>query len=276
MQISVVIPTYNGSKILEKTLPLTINALEKFDENEIVIVNNNSKDNNSDFISSKYRQIRLLNLDKNYGFTKAVNDGVKMANYEYVCILNNDCYLEKDTLLKLYDFLVNHKEYVATQPIIINLKTISIENIGYIVNLKKGKAEIITNDKFKFEDYIVDDIFQQGYVYGLSAACLLIRKRVFLEIGMFDESFHSYQEDVDLFIRLAMKKYRYAPCLNCSVKHDHMATSRKMGSYKESHDFTNWIRLIKKNYPSMFILLHFPTLFIERLRNLSGFLKKVV
>ena len=281
MQISIVIPTYNGAKLLEQTLPHTLTALQKFIRYEIIIVDNNSQDNTKNLIKSSYPAAQVIILDKNYGFTRAVNEGVKIATCEYVCILNNDCFVEKDTFKKLYDFLRSHQEYVATQPIVLkremhNAKREMIENIGYIVDLKKGKAKVIRNYKLEMLNYKFDkpNIFQNGKVYGLSATCLLIRKDVFLKIGMFDEAFHSYLEDVDLFIRLAKNGYQYGPCLNAYAKHQHMATSSKMGSYKESHDLSNWIRIIIKNYPWWFILLHFPTLFVERLRNLSGYLKK--
>ena len=287
MKISVVIPTYNGVKLLAETLPHTISALKNFDNCEIIIVDNGSQDNTKDLIESKFRKVRILSFDKNYGFTKAVNEGVKIATFEYVCILNNDCFVEIDAFQKLYDFLNSHKEYVATQPVIqkLNVKSEKLrvenlsdkttESIGYIVNLKKGKAKVITNYELQMSNYEnKGNIFGKGKVYGLSATCLLIRKDVFLKIGMFDEAFHSYLEDVDLFIRLARRGYQYAPCLNAYANHQHMATSGKMGTYKEWHDFTNWIRIIVKNYPWWFIMLHFPTLFIERLRNLSGYLKK--
>jgi GT2 family glycosyltransferase len=93
---------------------------------------------------------------------------------------------------------------------------------------------------------------------------------------MFDESFHSYLEDVDLFIRLNKNGYHYSPLLSASCVHFHMSTSKKMGFYKEYHDFANWIRIIFKNYSISFIIKHFPWLLVERLKNLSGILKKMV
>jgi len=281
MEISIVIPTYNGAKLLQETLPYTIASLQRFTSHEIIIVDNNSQDNTKDILRSKYPYIRLLNLDKNYGFTKAVNEGVKLAKSEYVCILNNDCFVEKETFKNMYDFFNLHKDYVATQPIIYKDEVHSqndnkIENIGYFVNLKKGKARVVVHENLIADKFLVnaEDIFKNKSIYGLSATCLLIRKDIFLKIGMFDEAFHSYLEDVDLFIRLAKNGYRYAPCLNAYAKHKHMATSSRLGAYKERHDLTNWIRIIIKNFPLWFIVLHFPSLFVERLRNLSGFIKK--
>jgi len=281
----VVIPTYNGVKLLAETLPHTISALKNFDNCEIIIVDNGSQDNTKDLIESKFPKVHVLSLDKNYGFTKAVNEAVREAKGNYIFILNNDCIVEKDTVQLLLDFLEDHSEYVATQPVVLeNVASFAGRgNIGYIVDLKKGKANLVTSYKLpasmagrRVTSLNEDNIFKSGKVYGLSATCLLIRKNVFLKIGMFDKTFHSYLEDVDLFIRLAKKGHLYAPCLEAVAYHKHMATSSKMGAYKKWRDFTNWIRIILKNYPWWFILQHLPSLFLERLRNFSGYLKKLI
>ena len=280
MELSVVIPTYNGKKLLESNLHKQLSNI-----GEIIIVDNASTDDTRKYIASNHNQVTYIRLKKNYGFTKAVNTGVKTAHNDLVLILNNDCLIDHNNLKKLIQFMHQNTQFCATQPIVFRQDSNKIENIGYFINLKNGKAKIITDTKIlkptsqrgeQVQNDLTDqkNIFQKGNVYGLSATCLLIRKDIFLKNGMFDESFHSYLEDVDFFIRLAKKGYRYAPCLNAYVKHKHMATSSKMGSYKELHDLTNWIRIIIKNYPLWFILLHFPTLFFERLRNLSGYLKK--
>lgn len=302
MILSVIIPTFNGRHLLEKNLPFLFDALKNVKgEHEIIIVDNNSHDKTNLFIKEltdikshlrgdriterpPRRCISYILLGKNRGFTGAVNEGVRNASGTYILILNNDCRLEEDTVKKMVDALEEHKEWVATQPIVykfriqnseFRIKHAEIENIGYEVDLWKGKAEAVyklkmQNSKFK----IGKNIFQHRHLYGLSGTCLLMRRDIFLRIGMLDETFHSYLEDVDLFIRLAKQGYQYYPTFSATCLHDHMATSSTMGNYKEKQDVKNWVRIILKNYPLAFILRHLPALCMERLRNISGLVKK--
>ncbi|HRN69632.1 MAG TPA: glycosyltransferase family 2 protein [Candidatus Woesebacteria bacterium] len=276
MNISIVIPTWNGKKLLQKIIP----GLLQLKSTEIIIVDNGSIDETAEYIT-QFPEITFITLSSNFGFTKAVNEGVKIAKSDYILILNNDCIITEQTITTLLQFLQQHN-LVATQPVILKPDN-SIENIGYIVDLTKGKAKIITRVEELSEIYKNHHILHQkeyiwkaGNMYGLSATCLLIKKDVFITIGMLKESFHSYLEDVDLFIRLNKKGYPYAPCTKVEVIHQHMSTSSKMGSYKQWHDFTNWIRIILGNYPRTFILTYFVPLTIERFRNLSGFVKKLI
>ncbi len=286
MFLSVIIPTFNGERLLKKSLFYLEKSIEKLIKKEVILVDNGSTDATENFIKKNYPTINYLKLDQNYGFAKAINTGAKKAKGRYLLFLNNDCFLKKDTVKKMIEFLEKNKEYVATQPVVYNIKDkmLKIEDkepldkqftkgeVGYLVELGKGKAEVIHNSEFRAQNKKEKD----RYVYGLSASCLLIRKEVFEKIGMFDESFHSYLEDVDLFIRLAKRGYQYYPTLSTSCFHLSLSTSRKMGSYKQRQDLKNWIRIILKNYSLRFILKHFPGLFIERLRNLSGLIKKLL
>ena len=272
MKISIIVPTYNGRELLQKYILPLEKEFQSSPVNEVLIVDNNSNDDTSDLFNSSSAFFKYLKLQKNEGFTGAVNKGAEEATGDYLLILNNDCEITNLSLNSLIEFLNHNEKCVATQPIVMR-SNLSIENIGYIVDLKKGKAKVVTKEEDIPEPVGSFKVWSKGYIYGLSAACLLINKSVFMEIGKLDESFHSYLEDVDLFLRLSKDGYHFSPCIDATVVHAHMSTSSKMRKYKEWHDFTNWIRIISKNYPIWFTLLHFPTLFMERLRNLSGYIK---
>lgn len=284
-KLTIITPTYNGLSLLKKHIRTFQSHNSRY---PTIFVDNGSTDESCAFIRSNFSQAKCVNLGSNYGFTKACNQGAKIANTRWLLFLNNDCVIDSKNIDTLVQFAEDRK-LVATQPVIYsshaqkNKKTTeqsNIENIGYVVNLKKGKADTITN----YESYLKNDTFQisnkniwkTGKFYGFSATCLLIRKDIFETIGMFDESLHSYLEDIELFIRLAIHGYSYEPCLKAKAKHQHMATSSKMGIYKEKRDFINWIKIILKHYPLVFLLRNFPFLMLERARNLNGVVKKFV
>ena len=268
MQVSVIIPTYNGNYLLSKSLTPLIKSLKNI-KSEIVVVDNGSTDETKHFIKTRYPFIKYLHLNKNYGFTRAINEGAKIAKGSYALILNNDCFLEGNTVEELVKTAKEH-DYVATQPIVYTMDRDNIENIGYLVDTWFGKARVVTDRNYKLKTH------SDRYIYGLSATCLLIQRDIFKKMGMLDETFHSYLEDVDLFIRLNKANYKYGPTLSASCTHEHMGTSAKMGTYKERRDFVNWIRIIIKNFKPVFILKHLPTLFTERLRNFNGIVKKML
>lgn len=265
---SIVIPTYNGLNLLKKMFTHNTHLLNNklF---EIIVIDNSSSDQTETWIHKHCFNIRYIKLKNNSGFTKACNVGALMAKNEYILFLNNDCNISWVNLLRLIDFIYENPNIVATQPIILD-KNREINSIGYVVNLKKAKAKVISDPKYHFLSNLD---FKSGQFYGLSATCLLIKRSVFLKIGKFDEKFHSYLEDIDLFMRLAKAHYQYIPCINSYCIHQHMATSKRMGNYKQRQDFKNWIKIIKKNYPPAYILKYFPGLLIERLRNVNGILK---
>lgn len=267
--VSVIIPTFNGKKFLQKNLPLVFNAIKKIKNCEIILVDNNSNDKTENFIKKNFRKIKYLKLNKNYGFSYAINIGAKYSKSQYLLFLNNDCYINSSTILELIDFANKKRQYAATQPIVY-AENGTIENIGFIIDAWRGFAKPITSIK---ELHKRSPTINSRYIYGFSATCLLIRRDIFVKIGMFDESFHSYLEDVDLAIRLKKNGYKVAPCLESFCHHVHMGTSSHMGSFKAKHDLINWIRIVFKNYSFKFVAKHFPSLFIERLRNLSGYIK---
>jgi len=270
MDLSIIIPTYNGKEHLAE-------SLKKISEYpyEIIIVDNHSDDGTSDLVKT-YPHVIYLEMGKNYGYSKACNAGAKRAKGTHLLFLNNDCAVEQNAIEAMIRFLETHGEFIATQPIVFDC-TKEIENIGQQVDIFKLKGEPVKDRAYFKKPINTDnDLFDNQYFYSLVGTCLMIRRDLFVKLEMFDESFHSYHEDIDFFMRATQKGYRYFPTLDAACIHEHMGTSSKMGGYKQVQDFKNLIRIIIKNYPRTFILRHFSSLFVERLRNLSGVVKKVI
>ncbi len=241
--------------------------------------------------------VKVMALGENKGFTGACNAGARASTGEMLLFLNDDCEMNEENFMTLVDFLEKNPVLAATQPIVykdnreqrvlrlrsgqapfkeqsedneqLSAEKEAIENVGFTVDARVGKAHAV-QDVAVFQD----KQFLENNLYGLSGTCLLIRAEIFRKVGMWDESFHSYLEDVDLSLRMRKFRYECAPCLTASVTHAHMGTSRRMGMYKPMQDMKNWWRLIVK-HPDIF--MHMNTLIpllLERGRNVSGIIKK--
>jgi O-antigen biosynthesis protein len=259
--ISIVIPTYNGISLLRANLAHLIKEVKELDC-EIIVVDNGSLDDTANYIKT-LPSIQYIRLKKNEGFTGACNAGAHKAKGEYLLFLNNDCVITKGVLEQLLQKLQNDTTIIATQPVVKNIHG-EVENIGFWVDTKIGKAQVVTGKK----EY--EQIRQDKLLYGLSGTCMIIQKEAFLKVGLFNKTFHSYLEDVDLALTLFEKGYSVKPCFEASVIHAHMATSSKMGSYKQQQDIKNWWRILFA-HPKLFKLT--PKLILERLRNISGLIK---
>ena len=255
--LSVIIPTMTNDYGLFKL----IYQLKKIKDIEILIVDNKPNDEKR----KKLKNFIYLPQQKNLGFAKAVNLASKKAKGDWLLILNDDIEQVTENLINKMLTFAKKNHFDAVCPV-LKKKTGEVENYGYKV-LPIGKVQLITKNPQPATSNIID---------GLTAACLFIKKQVFEKIGGFDESFFAYLEDVDLFLRLKKKGFRFALNPNVFVIHNHLTTSSKMGFFKEKQDFINWIRVILKNWGLKKIILNLSGILIERGRNLSGLIKKVI
>ncbi len=107
-KVSVVIPNWNGKHLLKTCL----SSLEKqsFKDLDVLVVDNGSHDNSLDFIKKNFPNFRILGLDKNYGFARAVNEGIKHSPGDYLILLNNDTEAGKDYIKYLVEAADNHPQ----------------------------------------------------------------------------------------------------------------------------------------------------------------------
>lgn len=206
------------------------------------------------FKDKQYNVVIIDNSKKNLGFAPAVNKGTKNAKTKWLLILNDDIEFknQKSEIEKLIEEAEDRK-LDALSPTLINPGG-KLENVAYKV-LSNGAIGVGNIKKNEYD--------------GLTAACLLIKTSVFNKLEGFDESFFVSLEDVEFFLRFKKAGFKMGVS-NIEVFHNHMTTTKTMGNFKAKQDMVNWWRLYFK-HPEMF---KFDFKFIiERLRNLSGFLK---
>ncbi|HEX8923130.1 MAG TPA: glycosyltransferase family 2 protein, partial [Patescibacteria group bacterium] len=138
----------------------------------------------------------------------------------------------------------------------------------------KGKCKNVSNGKIFSKNEICHQA--PGLIWGSSAALVVYRKGILKKVGMFDDYFFAYEEDVDLALRLSKLGYKtyYIPQAICY--HLGGGTSSKMGNFRNIMDAKNWIYIILKTYSTIELLKNLPQIITERLRNLSGLTKQTI
>ncbi|HLC94573.1 MAG TPA: glycosyltransferase family 2 protein [Patescibacteria group bacterium] len=253
-EITAVIPTYTNISGLRKLI-LTLSSMGI----PSIIVDNQPTQEKED-MAKKYSAIYLPQLT-NRGFGFAVNRGVERVNSQWIVILNDDIEIQDKRLFERMLDYAEKNNFIAVSPV-LKKPNGNVENLGYKV-LPFGRVELIKD-------------VTQNELDGLTAACLLIKKAVFSSIGGFDERFFAYLEDVDLFLKLKRRGEKFGICLEEEAIHNHMTTSSRMGNFKEMQDVKNWYLVIFNNWNAKTMIKHFPSILLERIRNLSGLVKKTV
>lgn len=256
--ISIVIPNYNGQKYLKECLESIYvqDYILENNEYEIIIVDNGSSDGDYSWVEL-YQNIVFIKLDQNYGFSKAVNEGIGRANGEYVLLLNNDTKLcdgflkeiEKAIFANDNIFAVSSKMLRYNQPELIDDAGDDYNILGWAYKRGDGKSEKTFN--------------KQERVFSACAGAALYRKKIFKEIGLFDEGFFAYMEDIDVSYRANIYGYKniYEP--KAKVYHIGSATSgSKYNSFKVRLAAKNNVYVAYKNMPILQLILNFPFLFL--------------
>lgn len=209
MKVSIVIVAYNSLKFLPKCLDSIFN--QTCSDFEAIVIDNQSFDGSLEFVKKNYPEVKTLRNVNNLGLCRANNQGIKMAQGEYVLIMNPDVILEKDFLEKIIGQADKLPQAGSLGGKLLRLinggKTDIIDSTGLKVLphykiIDRGAGE---QDKGQFD--------KTEEVFGLTGACVLYRKKAIEEVGLFDERFFVYKEDIDMAWRLKKAGWQnwYAP-----------------------------------------------------------------
>lgn len=265
-QVSVVIPNYNGRLYLRECLESLRH--QTYVDNEVIIIDNASSDDPYDWIKEDEKLI-FKRLDKNYGFSKAVNIGIQMAKGDYILLLNNDTVIEPDFIEQLvrvieqdhHIFGVSSKMIAYTNHEIMDDAGDEYTALGWAYKRGDGKS--------------VEQFKESKRVFSACAGAALYRKEIFQEIGLFDESFFAYMEDVDISYRARIYGYYNIYCPDAKVYHIGSATSgSKYNDFKVKLAARNNVYVPYKNMPFLQLLFNMPFLMIGTFIKYRWFVKK--
>ena len=252
-EVSVIIPNFNGMAYLDGVLSgLECQTVRNF---EVILVDNGSSDGSCAFVASSYPWVHMIELPENFGFCKAVNEGIKASRAPYVLLLNNDIEVTPDFIEEMLAAIRRHKKAFSCAARMIQFhdrdRLDDAGNyycaLGWAYARGKGK-DIHTCEK-------------EEKIFASCAGAAIYRRKIFEKIGYFDEEHFAYLEDMDVGYRARINGYEnwYAP--KAMVYHVGSGTSgSRYNHFKTRYSSRNNVYLIYKNMPLLQIILNLPFL----------------
>ena len=200
MKLSVIIVNYNVRPYLTACLDSVQRALEGI-ESEVFVVDNHSDDDSVEVVSRDYAWVHLINNRDNLGFSKANNIAIRQAQGEYILLLNPDTVVAEDTLKGVIDFMDQHPKAGGAGVRMHNADgTLAPDSRRAIPTPFVAARKMLGFTKRYYMSYLSWDAPAQIEV--VSGAFMLLRHKAIYEVGMLDEDFFMYGEDIDLSYRL--------------------------------------------------------------------------
>jgi len=232
--ISVIIVTWNSADEIVKCVGSVIEASKGLNT-ELIIIDNNSADNSLALVKNiSFPQLNTVQNSENLGYTKAVNQGIKLSNGKYVLLLNPDTVLNDNSINIMYDYLEANPVYGACAPLMKNpdgSTQYSVRNfptywrmfcefslLAYIF----PHTKLFGSWKAKYMDYSTEQDIRQPM-----AAAFMIRAELLRKIDNMDERFRMFFNDVDICKKVydAGFKIRLLPA--SVVTHEHGVSIKK-------------------------------------------------
>jgi GT2 family glycosyltransferase len=250
-ETTVVIPNWNGRHLLGRCLAaLHAQTYQDFD---VIVVDNGSVDGSVAYLREHFPEVHVIANAENRGFAAATNQGIRANQSKYVATLNNDTEAAPGWLAAL----VAGMEYApdvgmcastllfAHRPEMINSAGIAVDRTGIAWDRLGGTPVAMLGD-------------EPLEVFGPCAGAALYRRAMLEEIGLFDEDFFAYMEDVDLAWRARAAGWRCLFVPQARVLHHHSATGGEGSPFKSFHLGRNKVWLLLKNYPARELWHHVP------------------
>ncbi len=254
MDLSVIIVNYNVKYFLEQCLHSVLNSSRNI-KSEIFVVDNNSVDGSCLMIRDKFPEVNLIENKKNVGFAKANNQAIKKATGKYVLILNPDTVVEEDTFEKCLEFMETHDDAGS-----LGVKMID----GKGNYLPESKRSLPTPSVAFYKIFGLSALFGKSRRFGqyhlgyldkekihevdvLTGAFILVRTKLLIEIGLLDEDFFMYGEDIDLSYRIKLAGYKNYYFPKTTIIH-YKGESTKKGSINYVVLFYNAMIIFAKKH----------------------------
>ena len=269
MKVSVVTPNYNGEKFLKTFL----NSLNEDSEyiDEVIIIDNASSDASLDYLKNSRFNFPLVLIEntENLGFAPAVNQGILKARNELIFSVNNDTEIKTGSIKALMDLITSDDDIFSVQAKMIqyNNKEL-IDDVGDEYNL-------LAWTKKTGENHPSSEFVEVKEIFSSCAGAAMYKKSILEELGLFDDNFFAYMEDVDLALRSKINGYRNLLCPDAIVYHIGSATSgSRYNEFKVRLAARNNVWVVYKNLPIPLKITNFIFLFLGFFIKYLFFVKK--
>ncbi len=236
MQLTVVIVNYNVEHFLEQCL-LSVEVAVKGIEAEVFVVDNNSVDGSCEMVREKFPWVQLIANKDNLGFSKANNQAIRLATGRYVLLLNPDTVVEEDTFSRVVEYMDDHPKVGGLGVRMVDGKGKFLPEskrglpTPWVAFCKISGIYRIFKQSKRFNHYYMGylDEFEVNEVEILSGAFMLMRKDTLDQVGLLDEAFFMYGEDIDLSWRIIEGGYKNVYYPDTTIIH-YKGESTKKGS----------------------------------------------
>ena len=261
---TIVIPNYNGLRFLKDCLDSVVGTAAA-----VILVDNASTDGSVSFVKNNYPTVSVVELPENYGFSRAVNEGIKRTETEFVLLLNSDIKAYPGFAKTLEERIAGDTRVFSVNPLMLSMQNEELIDgagdvntiVGWPLNIGRGQRASSRTKEY--------DIFSS------CAGASIYRTKVLSEIGMFDEKHFLYFEDVDVGWRALLLGYRNVFTPKARVLHfGSAATGGGRSEMKTFYAARNSVYILYKNLSVLQNILHMPFLLFGFLVKILFFLKK--
>lgn len=251
-----VVLNFNGKQYLENCLcSLAAQTCRDF---EVIVVDNASSDGSVKYLEAQFPWVRVVKNERNLGFAGGTNAGIRYAEGEYILTLNNDTWVDSRLLECLVRPMQSNRDIgmCATKMLFPDGR---INSAGMCLS-RSGAAW----DRGMFEPDL-GQYDSSEEIFGPCAGAALYRKEMLEEIGLFDEDFFLYMEDVDLAFRGRLAGWRCMYIPQAKVYHHHGGTAGFGSDLTVYYGNRNVIWYAVKDFPIWFLITSLPFILARNL-----------
>jgi hypothetical protein len=235
-ELSVVIPSWNTREYLATCLEFLARAEKP--ACEVIVVDNGSSDGSAELVAERFPEVQLVRNQRNEGFARGSNQGLRLARGRYVLLLNTDTEVAPDAIRRLHEFLERNPEYGAVAPRLVHRDGRTQRTVQEFPNLLTPLFFSTPLERWcprsrELERYFMRDWDQESSrdVDQPPAACLLLRRSVLDRIGLFDEELWLFYNDVDLARRLRAAGWKTRYLAEATVVHHVGGSTSKFAEF---------------------------------------------
>ena len=256
MKTAVVILNYNTEGFLRAFLPRLIESVEKVDNAEVIVADNDSSDDSLAVMEEMFPQVRKIEFDRNYGFTGGYNKAFDQIDSEYFVLINSDIDVTEDWLQPLVDWMDAHPQCSACAPKLHSWQEREkfeyagaaggyIDRFGY--PFCRGRVlKRLQVDAGQYDT--------PADVFWATGACLMVRSSVYRKLGGLDDRFFAHMEEIDLCWRMQLYGHKVTVVPQSLVYHVGGGTLPATSPFKLFLNYRNNLLMLDNNLAKTFAL----------------------